>query len=393
MDNKLLSNLKVLDFTTLLPGPYATLMLADMGAEVLKVSAPGRPDLVLESEPKLEEENLSANLLWINRNKKTITLNLKKEEGINIVKKLVKEYDIIIEQFRPGVMKSLGLSYEDLREINEKIIYCSITGYGQTGPLRDRAGHDINCLARSGLMSHSGRKNDGPSLMGTQIADICSASMNAVAGILAAVNFRHETGKGQYIDISMLDGLIPFNSFGGTEFLFDNKSIEREETLLNGGCIYDFYETKDKRYISVGSLEPKFWEEFCEKIEMPELIEKTVWPQNLEEEKNKVKEKILSKTLEEWIDIFKDADCCVEPVLSLEEAFNEDAHIRERELIVEVDYKGRNIRQYGMPIKFSEYKPNYESLGKKLGSDNEEILKSLKYTEDEIKNLIEGKVI
>lgn len=142
-----------------------------------------------------------------------------------------------------------------------------------------------------------------------------------------------------------------------------------------------------------GALNLNFGKSFAKKIEMPELIEKTVWPQNLEEEKNKVKEKILSKTLEEWIDIFKDSDCCVEPVLSLEEAFNEDAHIRERELIIEVDYKGRNIRQYGMPIKFSEYKPNYESLGKKLGSDNEEILKKLKYTEDEIKKLVEGKVI
>ena len=312
-----LTGLKILDFSTLLPGPYATLMLGDMGAEIIKISSPDKPDIVADYPPYIEGTNITANQAWLGRNKKNLFLNLKTEEGKEIVKKLVKEYDIIMEQFRPGVMDRLGLGYEELKKINPKIIYCSLTGYGQTGPMKNSAGHDINYLARSGNMNYSGRKSTGPVLTNMQIADIGVGSLHSVIGILAAVHYRTVTGKGQFIDISMFDGLIPFHAMEGAGFLAGGKEPERESTRLNGGSAYDFYETKDGRYISVGSLEPKFWKNFCECVNLPELIEKTVMPEETENMKNIIRKRILEKTLKEWQDIFQGKDVCVEPVLTM----------------------------------------------------------------------------
>ena len=263
-----LDGLKVLDFSTLLPGPYATLMLADMGAEVLKVSSASKPDIVLDYPPFIGDTGISACQAWLGRNKKTMFLNLKTEEGKAIVKELVKEYDIVLEQFRPGVMDKLGLGYEDLKAVNPGVIYCSLTGYGNSGPLKMAAGHDINYMSRSGIISHAGRKEGGPSLMNFQIADIAVGSLNSVIGILAAVNYRRNTGKGQFIDVAMMDGCVPFNSLDGAGFLVSGEEPKREGERLNGGSMYDYYETKDGQYMSVGSLEPKFWKDFCMAIRL-----------------------------------------------------------------------------------------------------------------------------
>ncbi|MDO4661983.1 MAG: CaiB/BaiF CoA-transferase family protein [Tissierellia bacterium] len=378
-----LENLKILDFTTLLPGPYATMILGDLGADIIKISSPSKYDLVLEQEPKIN--NKSANLLWLNRNKKTLALNLKKEESIEIIKKLIEEYDIIIEQFRPGVMDRLGLSYDILSKINPKLIYCSITGYGQTGSLKDKAGHDINYLARSGIMSFSGRKEEGLSLYGTQIADIAVGSMNSIVGILAAVNYRNLTGEGQYIDVSMMDGLVPMNSLIGSQFLAGGNLPQREGELLNGGSNYDFYRTKDDKFLSVGSLEPKFWKEFSNTLDIDAKDATDT------SAKDEIKEKIKSKTLNEWIEIFKDKDCCVEPVLDLNEVL-EDDHIKERELIIEMDVDGKKIKQFASPIKYSKSKQEYRFAGKKIGSDTKEILENLGYSKEEIEKMDKNEI-
>ena len=236
-----LSGLKILDFSTLLPGPYATMMLADMGAEVLKISMRGKTDIALDYPPYLEQDPaLSANQAWLNRNKKTMFLNLKKPEAKEIIKKLLSSYDIIMEQNRPGTMDRLGLGYETLREINPRLIYCSLTGYGQTGPMRLRAGHDINYLARSGNMGCAGRRADGPSLTNIQIADVAAGAMNCVVAILAAVQYRNTTGKGQHLDVAMMDGLLPFTSMDGTGCLAGGPEPQREGCRLNGGSAYDF---------------------------------------------------------------------------------------------------------------------------------------------------------
>ena len=375
-----LDDLKILDFSTLLPGPYATLMLADMGAEVLKISSASRPDIVLDYPPFIGDTGVSASQAWLGRNKKTMFLNLKTGEGKAVVKELVKEYDIVLEQFRPGVMEKLGLGYEDLKAVNPKLIYCSLTGYGQTGPLRDAAGHDINYMSRSGIISQAGRRESGPSLMNFQIADIAVGSMNSVIGILAAVNYRKNTGKGQYIDVAMMDGCVPFNSLDGAGFLVSGKEPKREGERLNGGCIYDFYETKDGEYLSVGSLEPKFWSRFCTAIGREDLIEGTVYPPNIDEVKAEIRGILKTKTRDEWVEVFSHYDACVQPVLNLKEALLEDEQVKEREMVVDVKlplHEDVSVKQLATAVKLSECPCEYKFAGYPTGYHTKEVIEQL----------------
>ena len=377
---KALEGLKILDFTTLLPGPYATLVLADLGAEVLKVSSPSKQDIVLEYEPFVEGTDIAANEAWLGRNKRNIFLNLKHPKAIAIVKQLIQEYDIVIEQFRPGVMEKLGLGYEALKAVNPALIYCSLTGYGQTGPMAKAAGHDCNYLARSGNLAMAGYRDAGPAPMNIQIADICVGSMNSVVGILAAVQYRNRTGKGQYIDVAMLDGLVPFTAMDGTRFLATGEDCGRESRRLNGGSLYGYYETKDGEYLSVGSLEPKFWAAFCTGIGCPDLIEGTVEPENIDTVRERVRGVLKTKTRDEWTAIFQELDCCVEPVLSLKEALLEDEHIRERNLVVEVEVPctgGKKVKQLGSPMKLSECPVTYDLCGYPLGYHTQEVMGAL----------------
>lgn len=375
-----LKDLKILDFSTLLPGPYASLMLADMGADVLKISSASKPDIVTDYPPFIEGTDISACQAWLGRNKRSMFLNLKTEEGVAIVKELVKEYDIVLEQFRPGVMDKLGIGYQDLKAVNPSVIYCSLTGYGQTGPLRDAAGHDINYMARSGIISHAGRKEEGPSLMNFQIADIAVGSLNSVIGILAAVNHRRSTGQGQYIDVAMMDGCVPFNSIDGAGFLVSGKQPEREGERLNGGCVYDYYETKDGQYMSVGSLEPQFWERFCMAIGREDLIEGTVWPENVHEVKAQIRGIFKTKTRSEWEEVFARYDACVQPVLDLKEALLEDEQIKAREMVVEVElplHEGVKVKQMATAVKLSECPCRYETAGYPVGYHTREVIESL----------------
>ena len=375
-----LDDLKILDFSTLLPGPYATLMLADMGAEVLKISSASRPDIVLDYPPFIGNTGVSASQAWLGRNKKTMFLNLKTGEGKAVVKELVKEYDIVLEQFRPSVMEKLGLGYEDLKAVNPKLIYCSLTGYGQTGPLRDAAGHDINYMSRSGIISQAGRRESGPFLMNFQIADIAVGSMNSVIGILAAVNYRKNTGKGQYIDVAMMDGCVPFNSLDGAGFLVSGKEPKREGERLNGGCIYDFYETKDGEYLSVGSLEPQFWSRFCTAIEREDLIEGTVYPPNIDEVKAEIRGILKTKTRDEWVEVFSHYDACVQPVLNLKEALLEDEQVKEREMVVDVKlplHEDVSVKQLATAVKLSECPCEYKFAGYPTGYHTKEVIEQL----------------
>lgn len=379
-----LNGLKILDFTALLPGPFATMSLADMGADVLRIVSGSRPDLADTLPPYIPGTKMSATSAQLGRNKRIMTLNLKDECAIKVIHQLLAEYDIVIEQFRPGVMGKFGLDYESLKAINPSLIYCSLTGYGQTGPMRDRAGHDMNYIALSGMASYSGTKAGGPSLFGMQIADVASGSNNTIIGILAAVIYRQNTGKGQYIDISMTDGMIAYNAAFGASLLMDGKEPGREGMFLNGGSLYDYYETKDRQYVSFGGLEPQFFKAFCETIGRPDLIAGGCVRRDLAPVKEQVREIIKTKSRDEWTAVFKGVDACFEPVLSLTEAFASEL-VKERGMVVEVpDSNGEKIKQIGSPIKFSETPPEYRSIGKPVtDTDSKEVMLGLGYTESE----------
>lgn len=346
-----LANLKILDFSTLLPGPYATMMLADMGAEVLRVEAPDRVDLAKVMPPF--DGKFSTTFSYLGRGKRTLQLNLKQPESVERVKQLVQDYDIVVEQFRPGVMDRLGIGYEVLKAINPKLIYCAITGYGQTGPYKDRAGHDINYLAISGVASHCGRADSGPPPMGIQIADVAGGSHHAVMGILAAVIKRQETGEGAFIDISMTDAAFALNAMAGAAALAGGQPQKPESGMLNGGTFYDYYQTRDGRWLSVGSLEPQFSSRLCDTLGLGELKSYALSqkPEYQQELKAAIKQKIAERSLAEWREVFADVDACVEPVLTIEEAA-EHPQLRARGMLVERDRgDGSCQSQIGFPIK------------------------------------------
>lgn len=378
-----LKGLKILDFSTLLPGPYASLLLADLGADILRISSGTRVDFAEHMPPFVSEKKISANLAWLGRGKRTMTLNLKDERGVKIVKELIKKYDILLEQFRPGVMEKLGLGYSDLKQINPALIYCALTGYGQSGPMSMRAGHDINYMSRAGLMAHSGRKKGGPVLTGMQIADVAAGSNNTVIGILAAAMHRTVTGHGQFVDISMVDGVVAFNAITAAASLAGGREPERESEFINGGSLYDFYETKDGKYISFGGLEPQFFAAFCKVMDCPDLVEQGVTPKDLPREKDRIRKLFKTKTQDEWVKAFKNTDACIEPVLTLSEALN-DPHIQARDMIVELDMPGGGkVKQIATPIMFSDTKPEYHNIGEPTGTHTKEVVLSLGYSEND----------
>ena len=347
-----LSTLKILDFSTLLPGPYATMMLADMGAEVLRVEAPDRVDLTKVMPPF--DGKFSTTYSYLSRGKQTLSLNLKQEGSVEKVKELVQEYDIVVEQFRPGVMDRLGIGYEALKAINPNLIYCAITGYGQTGPYKDRAGHDINYLAISGVASHCGRADSGPPPMGIQIADVAGGSHHAVMGILAAVIQRQQTGQGAFIDISMTDAAFALNAMAGAAALAGGVEQKPEGGMLNGGTFYDYYQTSDGRWLSVGSLEPQFSARLCDTLGIGEMksLAMSQNPEHQQKLKATIKEKLAAKTFAEWRVIFSEVDACVEPVLTIEEAA-EHPQIKARGMVVEGDRgDGHSQNQLGHSILF-----------------------------------------
>lgn len=379
-----LQGLKILDFTTLLPGPYATMILADLGADVLRVLSGSRPDITLYLPPIIPGTNMSAAATTLGRGKRSMTLNLKDARAFEIIRRLIREYDIVIEQFRPGVMKKLGLDYLSLNDINPRLIYCSLTGYGQTGPMRDRAGHDINYLARSGIMSYSGRKDAGPSLMGAQIADCACGAQNAVIAILAAVTHRLTAGCGQYLDVAMTDGAQALNAMSGAGFLADGREPKRGEEFLNGGCLYDFYETLDGRYVSFGPLEAVFFNEFCKAVGRPDLTATGIAPEDGGAIKNELRILFKTKTLDQWVNFSSGIDACIEPVMTLSEVAA-DPQTQARQMIADVPLPdGKTIRQFANPIKFSQTPPQYKFAGIPAGAHNREILLGLGYTEEDI---------
>ena len=377
-----LANVKILDFSTLLPGPFGTLVLADLGAQVLRVEAPGRTDLA-RIIGELDGDASYAHR-YLNRSKKSIGLDLKKPDAIEIVKQLIAEYDVVVEQFRPGVMDKLGLGYQALKVINPKLIYCSLTGYGQTGPYKDRAGHDNNYLAIAGTQDYSRRINTAPVPAGIQIADVAGGSMHLVAGLLAAVIQRLETGIGQHIDISITDAAFSLNVFAASNYLGAAAKTGPEQELLNGQQFYDYYQTNDERYFSVGGLEPQFKKTLCEAIGQPALVELALSPklENQQAFKSQLTDIFKSQNFAYWKKLFRSIDACVEPVLTMDEACQHE-QINSREMIVEVD----GIKQVGCAIKMSDSPAKYHFKGCNLGEHNQILQQEFGFSEQQINQL------
>ena len=365
-----LEGIKVIDFSTLLPGPLASLFLAETGADVIKIEKPGVGDEIRLSNPQWGEQSVSFSLL--NRGKKSLSLDLKDPKNLKILIPILKEADIIIEQFRPGVMKRLGLDYESIKKINQDIIYVSITGYGQYGPKSMVAGHDLNYIGNAGLLSISmGRENDTvvpPAL----VADIAGGSYPAVINILLALRKRDLNKEGSYIDLSMTENLFPFMFWGLGSGFAHNKWPGNSDGVLSGGSPrYNIYKTSDGSYVAAAPLEDRFWNKFCEAIELPK---KFIKMQNDQEKVIKEIRKIIGqKEKNYWLDVFNKADCCCSIVKSVEEAIN-DNHFKVRKIFENkiINNLGEEIPALPIPIDMQFRKDQKRASAPSLGDINDQ---------------------
>jgi crotonobetainyl-CoA:carnitine CoA-transferase CaiB-like acyl-CoA transferase len=388
-----LASLKILDFSTLLPGPFASLLLADMGAEVVRIESPTRMDLLRVLPP--HDHGVSASHAYLNRNKRSLALDLKQPEALEVIRQLLQDYDIVLEQFRPGVMERLGLGYEALKAINPKVIYVSITGYGQTGPYKDRAGHDINYLALAGLASYTGRADSGPMPLGMQVADVAGGSLHGVIGLLAAVIARQHSGQGQHLDVSMTDCAFSLNAMAGAGYLACGVEPGQEDQMLNGGSFYDYYRSRDGRWLSVGSLEPAFMKPLCVALGLEELAHLGLSPEPAQQQKLKdaLKVEFEKHDFSELCALFGELDACVEPVLKLGEAV-QHPQLQARELVTQVPRgDGSSQAQMACPLKFSEGLPEPRHIGAGLGQHTDQVLGELGFSVQRIAQLRSAKVI
>ena len=365
-----LEGIKVIDFSTLLPGPLASLFLSETGAEVIKIEKPGVGDEIRLSNPQWGEQSVSFSLL--NRGKKSLSLDLKDPNNLKILIPILKEADIIIEQFRPGVMKRLGLDYESVKKINQDIIYVSITGYGQYGPKSMVAGHDLNYIGNAGLLSISmGRDNDTvvpPAL----VADIAGGSYPAVINILLALRKRDLNKEGSYIDLSMTENLFPFMFWGLGSGFAHNKWPGNSDGVLSGGSPrYNIYKTSDGNYVAAAPLEDRFWNKFCEAIELPK---KFIKMQNDQEKVIEEIRKIIGqKEKNYWLDVFNKADCCCSIVKSIEEAIN-DNHFKVRKIFENkiINNLGEEIPALPIPVDMQFRKDQKRASAPSLGDINDQ---------------------
>ncbi|MFU8804867.1 MAG: CaiB/BaiF CoA transferase family protein [Bradymonadaceae bacterium] len=379
-----LSGLKVLDLSRLLPGPFCTLLLADMGAEVIKVEDPRGGDYARYYPPHVGD--VGAFFGALNRNKRSITLNLKHERGVELLGRLAKSADVVIESFRPGVMDRLGVGYEALKARNPALVYCAISGYGADGTMQDRAGHDLNYMARCGLLDLNGRPDQKPVVAGFQLADIAGGALYAALGIVSALYRREQTGTGGFLDISMTEGALSF-ALPSLATLGVGQAVVRGEGMLGGGIpSYDVYETADGRYLSVAPLEPKFWTAFVEVIGMPGLVADGLATGEAGElAKQKVAEILRQKSLVEWVEIFGAVDVCVEPVSTIEEVL-EDELFKARKIFFELG----GIQQARTPLtpRTLEHTP-----APALGEHTDDVLMALGLSELDIAELRSGGIL
>ncbi len=389
---KPLDGITVLDLTRLLPGAVATMMLGDFGADIIKIEEPSLGDPARQSRAGIKQPG--AYFLATNRNKRSVTINLKHERGREVFLKLAEKADVVVEGNRPGVMDRLGIGYETLKRINPRLIYCALTGYGQDGPYRLKAGHDANYLSVAGLLSVNGPKSGPPVLSGVQLADLAGGSLHAVIGVLLALQARERTGEGQFVDVSMMDGSLALMFVPFASYLANGAQPERGNEGLSGRyACYQIYETKDGRYLSLGALESKFWENACRTLGREDFIEQCFKSGAQEEMIAAFREIFKTRTASEWLAAFENVDTCVALVNDIAEMID-DPQVKHRGLIAEIEHpEAGRIKQIAPTVKLSATPGDLRLPPPLLGQHTREILKSVDYTDEMIESLAREGVI
>lgn len=386
--SKPLQGVRVLDFSQLLPGPLCTQHLADLGAEVLKIESPQGD--VARASPNGETSML---FLLANRNKRSLAVDLRQPAGQALVHQLVADVDIVVEGFRPGVMARLQMDYATLAAINPKIVYCSITGYGQQGPLSARAGHDLNYQSLSGILDQNGAATGGPVAGNFQVADLAGGVLSAAMGILAALFDAQRSGRGRHVDVAMTDCAMAhlIMPLAAMESYGEGRPMARGDDYTSGRLpCYGVYETADGRHLALGAIEPQFWANFCMAAQCPELIPQG-WAMGAEglAAKAAIAELVRSRSLQEWTALLAEVDACATPVLRLDEVL---AHPRTqaRDMVVSLPHPEdprRHYRQYAFPVKMTDYRFSVERQVPRLGEHTLEVLHELGCSAEEISAL------
>ncbi|MFK9118197.1 CaiB/BaiF CoA transferase family protein [Peribacillus frigoritolerans] len=396
MTKKALSRIKVLDLSRVVAGPVCTSILGDLGAEIIKVEGPDFLDETRAWFPP-DIEDISLYYMAVNRNKRAITVNLKTKEGIQIIKKLIQESDVIVENFKTGTMERLGLGYEDLKALNPKIIHCSITGFGHTGPYKQLPGYDFLAQAMSGFMSVNGTSNGEPVKAGIAMADLY-AGLYAIISILAALEARNHTGRGQHCDISLMDSMVASLMNIGTGFLNTGNLPKRYGNQHPTLVPYQNFQTKDKEIIIAVGNDRQF-QRFCSLINTEELPQDERFATAnariiyREELIPKLQEVILTKTADEWLTLFQENNIPCGPINTLDKVFT-DEQVLERQMIQEVEHPTVGIvKLLGSPIKLSDTPVTIERHPPLHGEHTEEVLLELGYDKQEIESFMEDKVI
>lgn len=400
-----LDGIRILELSRMSPAAFCAMLLADMGADVLKIEMPPGAGASKGRDPKAspglalpEHDARMAAFDFVNRNKRSLVLNLKASQGQEIFRRLAARADVVIEGFRPGVMRRLGGDYETVRAINPGIVYCSLSGFGQDGPYRDLPGHDLNYISLAGVLGLIGESGRKPAIPLNLIADYGGASLHAALGIALALFARQRTGKGQYVDISYLDTAISLLAASpNLRFLFsDGVAPGRGEGFLGGSYpYYAVYEARDGRLLTIGCLEPRLWQNFCRAIGRPDLSRFAFAPDqfarsaNTEEAHARQEIEAIMKTRnrDEWFDFLAKHDVCVGKVYDVEEVFR-DPQVLHRRMLAEVEHPAvGQVRQAGIAIKLSETPGEIRRLGPTPGQHTDEVLGELGMTPDEISSL------